>query len=101
MQLTLDQAAPGMILANDMHDAGGNLLLKSGTSLTESTLASLQRYDIGSFAVLGEESAVDDTAARELIQRRLAKLFRGCSDGAASRSLRDWLIQYRLGKSHD
>ena len=102
MQLTLDQASPGMILADDMRDVGGNLLLKSGTSFTESMLASLQRYNIGSFTVVGEESdAVDDTAARELVQRRLAKLFRRCGDGVASRSLRDGLSQYRLGKSHD
>jgi hypothetical protein len=98
MQLTLDQACPGMILAEDMRDAGGNLLLKSGTSLTESMLASLQRYTIGRFSVLGEEGdAVDDTAARELIEQRLAKLFRGCGEGVASRSLRDCLNQYRLG----
>lgn len=102
MQMTLDQATPGMVLAEDMRDAGGNLLLKSGTALTESSLASLQRYSLSTFAVVGEESdALDDTAARELIHQRLAKLFRRWGNGAASGSLHDWISQYRLDESHD
>jgi hypothetical protein len=98
MRLTLDRATPGMILADDILDSSGNLLLKSGTSLSESTLASLQRYKLGSFTVLGEESdAVDDGVARERVRQRLTHLFRRCADDSPSRTLREWIAQYRAG----
>jgi hypothetical protein len=99
MRLTLAQATPGMILADDILDSGGNLLLKGGTSLSESMLTSLQRYQLGSFTVIGEESdAVDDSVARERVQTRLAHLFRHCADDNPSRTLRAWIGEYCAGE---
>jgi hypothetical protein len=88
-----------MILADDMLDSSGNLLLKAGTSLSESALASLQRYELANFSVIGEENdAVDDSAARERVQQRLARLFRHCAGDGPGRTLREWIGEYRVGE---
>lgn len=102
MQLPLAQVCPGKILAEDVLDARGNLILKQGTLLTESVLNSLRRYKIKTIAVIDEENdaaedVVDNAATKQQIQERLAKLFRHIGDDVATRSLRDWVGEYRLG----
>ena len=102
MQLPLAQVCPGRILAEDVLDARGNLILKQGTLLTESVLNSLPRYKIQTLSVVDDENdpvedVVDDSVTKRQTQERLDKLFRNASDDVATRSLRDWVIEYRLG----
>ncbi|MES2356120.1 MAG: hypothetical protein V4568_17285 [Pseudomonadota bacterium] len=102
MQLSLAQVCPGMVLADDVFDTRGNLILKQGTLLTESVLNSLRRYKIQTIAVVAQEGEVvadevDDAVAKQQIQERLDRLFRHTSDDVATRSLRDWVGEYRLG----
>ena len=51
-----------MVLADDLRDGWGNILLPQGTKLTELTLESLKRYDINELAILSEELAVSSAA---------------------------------------
>lgn len=51
----LEQAHPGMVLAGDIRDKQGRLLLPAGRELTERTIESLRYWGVGSVQVLGEE----------------------------------------------
>lgn len=50
----LEQAQPGMVLAGDIRDKQGRLLLPAGRELTERALESLRYWGVGTVQVLGE-----------------------------------------------
>lgn len=50
----LEQAHAGMVLAGDIRDKQGRLLLPAGRELTERTLESLKYWGVGTIQVLGE-----------------------------------------------
>lgn len=50
----LEQAQPGMVLAADVRDRQGRLLLPAGRELTPRVIESLRYWGLGSVEVLGE-----------------------------------------------
>ncbi|NHZ61614.1 hypothetical protein [Massilia genomosp. 1] len=87
----IDDASEGMVLACDLRDAGGAVLLPAGATLSAAALTSLRRRGIEQLQVVGSMNAADaalDAAAlqaeRERQCARLAHLFRRCLNGAAS-----------------
>jgi hypothetical protein len=64
-----DELAPGMILAEDVHDADGRLLVAAGAEVTDRLRRLLADHGIERVA-LRVEAPDEDPAARE--QRRLA-----------------------------
>lgn len=98
--LDLDQAGAGMVLAEDLTDAHGGVLLPAGASLTDANLASLRRRGIEACTVLVEEAAAaEDPAVRAAeqlrLQQRLARLFRASAGLEATPQLLQLLITYR------
>jgi hypothetical protein len=96
-ELELDDAHAGMVLACDLTDGRGAVLLQQGTTLTDTQLAGLERRGIERLRVL--DDAVDEAqlaAERARVELRLARLFRHGAGGRADALLRAGLHDYRL-----
>ncbi len=105
--IALDQAAPGMVLAADLLDSHGAVLLPRGAALTDATLASLRRRGVAHCTVepaapAGAADAAADAAARAARARqreqqlaRLQHLFRHCAGHEANATLLQLLTDYR------
>ncbi len=96
--IDLGAARAGMVLACDLSDGHGTVLLPGGASLTEATLASLRRRGIETVNVLGQAAAPDEAALaaeRERARLRLARLFRQSATEQASATLLQLLLAYR------
>jgi hypothetical protein len=97
MEVDVDDATEGMVLARPVQDARGGVLLPQGTVLTAQSIASLWRRGIERVVV--EDSTVDPAqlaAERERIEQRLAHLYRRGAGGPADARLRELLAGYRL-----
>lgn len=96
-QVALDDATAGMMLAQDVRDHQGNVLLAEGASLSDSTLAALRRRGVESVQVEGDSvSEAELAAAREQAQARLAQLFRKPHGSPADALLREQLAAWRM-----
>lgn len=97
--LALELASAGMVLADDLLDAAGTVLLPAGATLTGSMLDALARRGIASVAIVGEESNQQREQERERQCARLARLFRHSASDAGSDSasavLLERLLHYR------
>ncbi|MBA5686761.1 hypothetical protein [Rugamonas apoptosis] len=110
LRIAIDQAAAGMILADDLLDAHGAVLLPHGATLTDATLASLRRRGVGhctvEHAACGEDadgaqalsSQAGQAARAALRERQLARLqhlFRHSAGYEANATLLQLLTDYR------
>jgi hypothetical protein len=120
--VSLDEAEPGMILAADLTDGQGSVLLPAGVALSAANLASLRRRGLSASLVVaggdpadsadsaGWADSADADAAqadagamqereqeRERHQARLVRLFRGSAGLGASALLLQLLQDYRRG----
>lgn len=111
--LALDQAAAGMVLADDLRDAGGALLLPAGAVLSEAVLAGLRRRGVAGCRVetahpaeaahpanAAEPAAEAEHAApgsprQERAQARLRHLFRHSAGAGGAATLLRLLSDYR------
>lgn len=76
-QVALGDAIAGMTLSDPVLDSKGNILLPQGITLTDRMIASLQRHQIDTLAVLRTDVSDDDAqAARDQQVARVAHLFR-------------------------
>jgi hypothetical protein len=95
----LGRARPGMVLATDLLDRQGQMLLPQGAVLTETALASLARHGVDMLPIVQAEApaSVIDAGA---VQARLDHLFRkndaGSADDWATSNLRRYIEDYRL-----
>ncbi|MES2127956.1 MAG: hypothetical protein V4463_11845 [Pseudomonadota bacterium] len=101
-EIGIDAAEAGMVLAADLKDGGGNVLLPGGATLTAATIKSLARRGVETLAVVPQASDADaaqDAAARQAERERqcarLARLFRRSSDTDATGELLERLYLYR------
>ena len=101
-RIELEAARAGMVLAGDLVDANGSVLLPDGATLTESNLASLRRRGVEACSVLpadADAEEAEDPAARaaRLAQqlRRLERLFRRSAAEEATPQLLRLLTTYR------
>lgn len=100
--LALDEVQAGMILANNLLDTHGGLILGQGAIVTEAILLSLQRRGIKRLSVVpdaGEDPEREADIERQ--RQRLAKLFRRCGDGPVDKLLFQYVTQYRLKGRHE
>jgi hypothetical protein len=96
-QVDLDDAADGMVLAAEVVDGQGNVLLASGTVLAAPVLNALRRRGIDGVRIVDDSVTEEQLAAeRERITARLAQLFRKPHAGAANALLREQLAAWRL-----
>lgn len=97
----IDEASEGMVLAEDLRDSGGAVLLPAGATLGAASLASLRRRGIDQVQVVGAADVIDDAALeaeRERQCARLQRLFRRCQTApgsGASAVLFERLLAYR------
>lgn len=75
-QIDLQQAEAGMLLAENLLDSGGAVLLPQGAPLTAANIASLRRRGIETCRVLAPASLEDDALKRQRRERALARLER-------------------------
>ncbi|MDB5918975.1 MAG: hypothetical protein JWR40_3209 [Massilia sp.] len=76
-QIDLDDAAAGMILAAEVLDHQGSVLLSAGAALTEPLLTSMRRRGIDHVQVVDDSVSAEELAHEcERAGQRLAHLFR-------------------------
>ncbi|WP_175626126.1 MULTISPECIES: hypothetical protein [Oxalobacteraceae] len=98
-QLALDDVTPGMVLADNLLDAQGQILLPKGAELSEQMLESLRRHDISSLRIfMGELSEEEAAAQRAYLQSRLTRLFRNSDGEDANGLLQNYVRKFRLGE---
>lgn len=96
-QVAIDDAGAGMVLAAEVRDGQGNVLLAEGAALTDALLAALRRRGVESVRIEGDEVSEEQLAAeRERIAARLAHLFRKPHGGAADTLLREQISAWRM-----
>jgi hypothetical protein len=96
-QIALEQAGVGAVLAADVLDGQGSVLVAKGTELTGPVLRALERRGIDRLRVRDENVPPELLAAeRERASLRLARLFRHPGPGQADALLREVLTRYRL-----
>ncbi len=100
-QLVLEQAEAGMQIAVDLKDGNGNILLPSGTSLTDASIKSLLRRGVADISIVCEDEPVDQHLEQERVRNRLSKLFRKSHTGELDRLLMDYVSIYRIGKKYE
>ena len=94
--LPLEQVTVGMVLAADLLDNQGHVLLPKGASVTESMLRSLAHHDIHQLCVLKEAMSAEDLAQQRARQvGRIQHLFRHAPGDGASQRLKQILLHYR------
>lgn len=103
--VALAQVEPGAILAEELLDKVGHVLLPAGTHLTASMLQAIGNHHIHQLSIQDLEN-VDTTVIdqEELQQRktqqleRLNRLFRHDSDDGPTKILRTYIEKYRQGE---
>lgn len=100
--LTLDHTSAGMVLADEVMDKQGHILLPAGAVLTEQLIHSLQNHGVGQVFILVPQSEEQIEQKRALHQQkidRLPQIFRHCGDNSASLELRACIEKYRLAEA--
>jgi hypothetical protein len=96
--LPLDKISPGMVLADNLLDKLGHVLLPAGTSLTESMLSFMPHHGIHQLSILiteTAESAQEMSDARQKKLDRLKTLFRQEPYDQPTSTLMAYLQKYR------
>lgn len=98
--VAIDDALEGMVLAHNLLDPGGAVLLPAGATLSAASLNSLRRRGIEQLQVVLAAAAPDAAAIaaeRERQCLRLERLFRKSAAVGASGKLLERLRDYRMG----
>lgn len=97
-KVMLDDAESGMVLAESVLDGQRNVLLLEATVLTDSIIRSLERRGVEHLLVVDNDIPQEDwEAARRHIEERLGRLFRRCEGKGASGTLKQYVMEYRMG----
>src|SRR5438067_2343349 len=95
----LGRARPGMVLAADLLDRQGQMLLPQGAALTTASIASLARHGVDMLTIAPDEGATPEIDAPAVLAR-LEYLFRKIDADApgdwATANLRRFVEDYRL-----
>lgn len=95
-EILLDQAMPGMVLADAVLDKSGARLISPDVALTEKSIHALRQRGVQSVRVLLSLSAEDDRQVREQQLQRLDVLFSNSLDAEPNRLLLEALRSYRM-----
>ncbi len=100
--LLLHKVAAGMVLADNLLDKLGHVLLPAGISLTETMLKSIAQHQITQLSIAIDDSieAEHDIAnERQLKLDRLAILFRQAPYDRPTSTLLTYMQKYRSGET--
>lgn len=94
--LPLAKVAAGMVLADDLLDKQGHVLLPAGTALTAGMLNSIAHHDIHQLSVEADAlSAAEQEHERRSKLLRLDRLFRQAPYQEPTSILQAYIIKYR------
>lgn len=104
--IALDQATPGMILATEVRQKSGGVLLQSGITLTENHLASLLQRDVTEITIEAPQDASETSALspekrkalQKAIKQEVQHRFRRSGTDATTQALLRTVLEYRLEK---
>lgn len=100
--LPLADVVSGTLLADDLADGAGKVLLTAGTRLDATLLAALARHGIGAVPVAAgdvpasSETAEERAARATEIRAALEKRFAGTGSNPASAALFETVLAHRL-----
>lgn len=98
IKVDLDEAEAGMTLIEPVRDGKGDILLPTGTVLTEMSLKSLRRRGIDFIVIVNDAISEEERQhERERIQKRLNSLFRKNKTGDIAEMLLQTVLAYRMG----
>ncbi|MBC3934583.1 hypothetical protein [Undibacterium rugosum] len=96
--LPLTKLEAGMVLAHDLLDKMGHVLLPAGVTLSDATIKSIAHHDVHLLSVVSDagEQIIDvEELQRQL--KRIDYLFRHASNEGAMQTLRQFIVHYREG----
>lgn len=96
--LPLHKVTAGMVLADNLLDKQGHVLLPSGTALTAAMISSIAHHDIHQLSILSDqtsESEHDNAGERQRKLDRLAILFRQTPYETPTSTLLAYIQKYR------
>ncbi|MDE2428404.1 MAG: hypothetical protein KGM99_06725 [Burkholderiales bacterium] len=97
--LPLAKINAGMVLADDLLDKLGHVLLPAGTVLTASMLRSVEQHDIHLLSVEMNALSETESSDEKLAQlKRLGTLFRQPPYEEPTCLLKDYVYEYRQGE---
>ena len=98
--IPLAQARPGMKLEKDVCNPLGQVLLKAGMVLSETSISGLKQKNIGHVSVLQDDMRNEDElfAERNKVTGRINKIFKNVSQDGTMGALKQMILDYRLEK---
>lgn len=97
-RIRLDQACAGMVVAVEVTDPQGRVLLPRGAVLGGTQLALLRRHDITLLAIAPQAQADGAESRAFALRERVEWLFRKRGDSTLMRRLERAVLEYRAGK---
>ena len=95
----ISEVMSGAVLAENVCDAKGHILIPEGASVTESTLSRLAAHGIRSLVIREQADAPSPEAIeaqRKQIEQRISFIFRSVGNNPPARELERELLKYRL-----
>lgn len=96
-RIRLDEACAGMVIAVDVTDAQGRVLLPRGAALRATLLASLRRHNITLLTIVPQAQAGGADSRIAVLRERVKWLFRKRGDSPLMRRLERAVLDYRAG----
>ena len=98
--IPLSLAEPGMLVARELRNDDGQVLVQGETILSESLIAALLRRNVGHVSVFQEDERSDEELQAERIKvtERLAQLFHNVPQDGVMGTLHRVVLEYRLEK---
>ena len=98
-RLPLATATSGMVLAEDVLDKVGHVLLPAGTTLTDKMRESLAHHDIHQLSIDSESASQEDQEQEHQLKlERLKLIFRHAPYNEATNCLQGYIQKYRQGE---
>ena len=99
-ELALRDVQEDMILATDVYDNNGNVLLAAGIKLSYATLTALARHGVATVTVEQVQEISEDRRMmlHQEIEHRLNDRFRQAGDDVIMNHLKEALINHRTGR---
>lgn len=98
--LPLSKVTPGMVLADDLLDKVGHVLLPASTILTERMLQAIVHHDIHQLSIEGVAATEQEDSENLATQlERIEKIFRHIGESEPACILKSFVIHYRQGET--
>lgn len=97
-RIRLDQACAGMVIAADVTDREGGVLLPRGAVLRETRLALLRRHHVTLLNIVPQAQPGGADPRMVVLRERVERLFRKRGDSPLMSRLERAVLDYRAGE---